>query len=32
MISYHRTGEQGLEPVDEITKNCWINVVDPIRG
>ena len=29
MISYHKTGEQGLEVFDEIVKNCWINVVDP---
>ena len=29
MITYHKTGEHGLEVVDEIVKNCWINVVDP---
>jgi magnesium transporter len=29
MITYHKTGEQGLETVAEIVKNCWINVVDP---
>lgn len=29
MITYHKTGEQGLEVLGEITKNCWINVVDP---
>jgi magnesium transporter len=29
MITYHKTGEQGLETVDEIVKNCWVNVVDP---
>jgi magnesium transporter len=29
MIHYHKTGEQGLETIDEIVKNCWINVVDP---
>ena len=29
MISYYKTGEHGPEPVDEIVKNCWINVVDP---
>jgi magnesium transporter len=29
MISYHKTGEHGLEVADEIVKNCWINVLDP---
>ena len=29
MITFHKTGEHGLEVVDEIAKNCWINVVDP---
>ena len=29
MITMYKTGEQGLEVVDEITKGCWINVVDP---
>lgn len=29
MITYHKTGDQGLEMVGEIVKNCWINVVDP---
>lgn len=29
MISYQKTGEHGLEVVDEIVKNCWINFVDP---
>lgn len=29
MITIYKTGEQGLEVLDEITKGCWINVVDP---
>jgi len=29
MITFYRTGEHGLEVVDEIVKNCWISVVDP---
>ncbi len=29
MITMYKTGEQGLEVIDEITKGCWINVVDP---
>jgi len=29
MIRYHKTGERGLEGVDEIVKNCWIDVVSP---
>jgi magnesium transporter len=29
VITYHKTGEQGLETVAEIVKNCWINVADP---
>jgi magnesium transporter len=29
MITMYKTGEQGLEVVDEICKGCWINVVDP---
>ena len=29
MITVYKTGEQGLEVLDEVTKGCWINVVDP---
>ncbi len=29
MITFYKTGEHGLEVVDEIVKNCWISVVDP---
>jgi magnesium transporter len=29
MITIYKTGEQGLEVLEEITKGCWINVVDP---
>jgi magnesium transporter len=29
MITIYKTGEQGIEVLDEITKGCWINVVDP---
>lgn len=29
MISYYKTGEQGLEVVAGVVKNCWISVVDP---
>lgn len=29
MIMVYKTGEQGLEVLDEITKGCWINVIDP---
>ena len=29
MITIYKTGEQGLEVLDEVTKGCWINVVDP---
>lgn len=29
MITMYKTGEQGLEVIDEICKGCWINVVDP---
>ena len=29
MITIYKTGEQGLEVMDEIAKGCWINVVDP---
>jgi magnesium transporter len=29
MITIYKTGEQGIEALDEIVKGCWINVVDP---
>jgi len=29
MITIYKTGEQGLEVLEEITKGCWINVIDP---
>lgn len=29
MITIYKTGEQGIEVLEEITKGCWINVVDP---
>ncbi len=29
MIKIYKTGEQGLETLEETTKGCWINVVDP---
>lgn len=29
MITIYKTGEQGIEVLNEVTKGCWINVVDP---
>lgn len=29
MITIYRTGEHGIETLDEIVRGCWINVVDP---
>jgi magnesium transporter len=29
MITIFKTGEQGLDRIDEIAKGCWINVIDP---
>jgi magnesium transporter len=29
MITIYKTGEHGLEVLDEVTKGCWISVVDP---
>jgi magnesium transporter len=29
MITIYKTGEQGIEVIDEVVKGCWINVVDP---
>ncbi len=29
MITILKSGDQGLEALEEITKGCWINVVDP---
>ena len=29
MITIYKTGELGLEIMDEIVKGCWISVVDP---
>ncbi len=29
MITIYKTGETGLEVLDEVGKGCWINVIDP---
>lgn len=29
MITIYKSGEQGIEVQGEITKGCWIDVVDP---
>ncbi len=29
MITIYKTGEAGLEVLDEVGKGCWINVIDP---
>lgn len=29
MITIYKTGEQGIEVLDEVAKGCWISVVDP---